>query len=71
MATKTPEEAQKQIVNTVREFVRRDVLPVVDKYEAEDIVPLDLIEQMKQMGLLASPYPRSTADLVLITPPSP
>ncbi len=65
MATKTPEEAQKQIVNTVREFVRRDVLPVVDKYEAEDIVPLDLIEQMKQMGLFGITIPEEYGGLGL------
>ena len=65
MTIKTPEEAQKQIVNTVREFVRRDVIPVADRYEAEDTVPLELIEQMKQMGLFGITVPEEYGGLGL------
>ena len=57
MTTTTPEEARTQIVNMVRDFVRRDVEPVAAKYDEEDIAPLDLIEQMKQMGLFGITVP--------------
>ena len=57
MTTPTPEEARTQIVNTVREFVRRDVLPIADQYDREDIVPLELIEKMKEMGLFGITVP--------------
>ena len=57
MTTKTPEEAQTQIVNMVREFVRREVEPIASEYEREDIVPLDVIEKMKEMGLFGITVP--------------
>ena len=57
MITRTPEEARNQIVNMVREFVRRDVEPIASEYERDDIVPLDLIEKMKEMGLFGITVP--------------
>ena len=51
MATVTPEEARTQIVNVVRDFVRREVEPVAERLDREDTVPLDLIDQMKELGL--------------------
>ena len=57
MITQTPEEARTQIVNMVRDFLRRDVEPIVAEYEKEDIVPLDVIEKMKEMGLFGITVP--------------
>ena len=57
MPGRTPEEAQRQIVNAVREFVQRDVLPVAQEYEREDIYPLELVERMKEMGLFGITIP--------------
>ena len=57
MATKTPEEARTQIVNMVREFARRELDPIVSEYEREDIIPLDVIEKMKDMGLFGITVP--------------
>ncbi len=57
MITQTPEEARTQIVNMVRDFLRRDVEPIVAEYEREDIVPLDVIEKMKEMGLFGITVP--------------
>ena len=57
MTTKTPEEARTQIVNMVREFVRRDLEPIVSEYERDDIVPLDVIDKMKEMGLFGITVP--------------
>ncbi len=57
MTTRTPEEARSQIVNMVRDFVRRDVLPIADEHEQKDMVPLGLIEKMKGMGLFGITVP--------------
>ena len=57
MATRTPEEARNQIVNMVREFARRELDPIVAEYERDDIVPLDVIEKMKDMGLFGITIP--------------
>ena len=55
--TRTPEEAQSQIVSMVRDFVRRDVEPVAAKHDEEDTPPLELIEKMKEMGLFGITVP--------------
>ena len=57
MTTATPEEARSQIVNLVRDFVRRDVEPVAARLDKEDIVPLDLIDKMKELGLFGITVP--------------
>ena len=57
MTTATPEEARSQIVNLVRDFVRRDVEPVAAHLDKEDIVPLDLIDKMKELGLFGITVP--------------
>ena len=57
MITKTPEEARTQIVNMVRDFVRREVEPIANEYERDDIFPFDLVEQMKEMGLFGITIP--------------
>ena len=57
MTTATPEEAQTQIVNLVREFVRRDVEPVASQLDRDDEVPFDLIDKMKELGLFGITVP--------------
>ncbi len=57
MTTATPEEARTQIVNLVRDFVRREVEPVAAKLDLEDIVPHDLIDKMKDLGLFGITVP--------------
>ena len=57
MATATPEEARTQIINLVRDFVRRDVEPVAQRLDREDVVPLDLIDKMKELGLFGITVP--------------
>ncbi len=65
MTTRTPEEARTQIVNAVREFVRRELEPIVSEYEREDIVPLDVIEKMKEMGLFGITLPEEYGGMEL------
>ena len=57
MITATPEEARIQIVNMVRDFVRRDVEPVAAQLDRDDTVPLDLFDKMKEMGLFGITVP--------------
>ena len=65
MTTPTPEEARTQIVNMVRDFVRRDVEPVADQMDREDTVPHDLIDKMKDLGLFGITVPEEYGGLGL------
>ena len=65
MTTSTPEEARTQIVNMVRDFVRRDVEPVADRLDREDIVPHGLIDKMKDLGLFGITVPEEYGGLGL------
>ena len=44
-------ETKAQIVNLVREFIRRDVDPVASEYDNRDVYPTELVEKMAAMGL--------------------
>ncbi len=57
MTTPTPPEARAQIVSMVQEFVKRDLDPIVTEYERDDIVPLEVIDKMKEMGLFGITIP--------------
>ena len=43
-----------QIVDTVRRFVEREVMPVASKYEHANEYPHDLVERMKELGLFGA-----------------
>src|SRR3954454_20197323 len=53
------DDVEQAIVDTVREFVDREVRPVVRELEHADAYPRELIDQMKAMGIfgLAVPEP--------------
>ena len=57
MTTQTPEEARSQVVNLVKDFVRREVEPVAAELDKDDIVPHDLIDKMKDLGLFGITVP--------------
>ena len=65
MTTATPEEARTQIVNMVREFVRRDVEPVAAQLDRDDETPHDLIDTMKELGLFGITVPEEYGGLGL------
>jgi len=65
VTTATPEEARTQIVNLVRDFVRRDVEPVASQLDRDDETPHDLIDQMKEMGLFGITVPEEYGGLGL------
>ncbi len=57
VTTNTPPEARAQIVGMVQEFVKRELDPIVAEYERDDIVPLEVIDKMKEMGLFGITIP--------------
>ena len=61
----TPPDVRTQIVELVREFVRRDVEPVAQRYDNEDIYPADLVEVMAEMGLFGISTPAEYGGLGL------
>ncbi len=50
-------EIRNQIVTLVRDFVRREVEPIAQQYDNEDIYPQQLIEPMREMGLFGITIP--------------
>ena len=59
------EEARSQIIDLVREFVRKDVEPVAARYDHEDIYPAELIDTMREMGLFGITIPEKYGGLGL------
>ena len=53
------------MTNLVREFVRRDVDPVVNYFEHEDIYPQELVDKMAEMGLFGITIPEEYGGLGL------
>ena len=58
-------EAQRGIVSTIREFVRREVNPVAQQMEHDDEYPVELVERMKEMGLFGAIIPEEYGGLAL------
>ena len=58
-------EAQRGIVNTMREFVRREVTPVASQMEHADEYPFELVERMKELGLFGAIIPQEYGGLEL------
>ena len=50
-------DTQKAIVETVREFVEKEVIPVADDLEHKDEFPEKIVDQMKEMGLFGLNVP--------------
>ena len=63
--TTTSSETRNQMTNLVREFVRRDVDPVVNYFENEDIYPQELVDKMAEMGLFGIMIPEEYGGLGL------
>ncbi|MCH8869623.1 MAG: acyl-CoA dehydrogenase family protein, partial [Chloroflexi bacterium] len=65
MVNTTSPEVRNQIVNLVREFVRRDVEPIANQYDEEDIYPQELADKMAEMGLFGITLPEEYGGLGL------
>ncbi|MDQ4143073.1 MAG: acyl-CoA dehydrogenase family protein [Actinomycetota bacterium] len=50
-------DTQKAIVETVRDFVEKEVIPVADEMEHRDEYPEKIVEQMKELGLFGLTVP--------------
>jgi alkylation response protein AidB-like acyl-CoA dehydrogenase len=48
---------QREVRSVVREFAEKEILPHVEKYEAEERYPLELIAKLPAMGLLGPMIP--------------
>ena len=56
-----------ELVATVRDWVRKDVVPVASDYEHEDRFPEPLVAQMRAFGLFGSKVPEDFGGLGLDT----
>ena len=63
--TENTSETRAQIINLVRDFVRRDVEPVAARHDNEDTYPFELVEKMKEMGFFGLTIPEQYGGLGL------
>ena len=64
-ATANLSNEQTEILRTIRDFVDRDVLPNVARYDHADEFPAPLVETMKEMGLFGVTIPERYGGLGL------
>jgi alkylation response protein AidB-like acyl-CoA dehydrogenase len=58
-------ELRREIVETVRRFVAREVIPVASDLEHEDRYPTEIVEQMRGLGLFGVTIPEAYGGLGL------
>src|SRR5437879_1066403 len=56
-------DEQRSIIEAVREFVEREIIPVADELERNDEFPEKIVEQMKEMGLFGMMVPEEYGGL--------
>jgi alkylation response protein AidB-like acyl-CoA dehydrogenase len=61
----TDPEIRDEVIETVRRFVARDVIPIASELEHADAYPDDLVEQMKELGLFGVTIPEEYGGLGL------
>src|SRR5690349_15239304 len=61
-------EEEQYIVDTVRDFVDREVRPVVRELEHANTYPERLIEQMKELGVFGLAVPEPYGEVAVSTP---
>ena len=62
MTVEEQDEVRREIIETVRRFVAREVVPVAPELEREDRYPTEIVDQMRTSASSASPSPRPTGD---------
>jgi alkylation response protein AidB-like acyl-CoA dehydrogenase len=62
---RTDDDVREEIVETVRRFVAREVIPVASEFEHADEFPADLVAQMREMGLFGITVPEEYGGLGL------
>jgi len=63
--TATDPEVREEIIQTVRRFVAREVVPVASTLEHEDRYPAELVAQMRELGLFGVTIPEAHGGLGL------
>ncbi len=63
--TQTDPEVRRELVDTVRRFMARDVAPVASELEHGDTYPEAIVEQMKALGLFGITIPEAYGGLGL------
>jgi alkylation response protein AidB-like acyl-CoA dehydrogenase len=61
----TDRDVRNEVIETVRRFVAREVLPVASEFELANRYPADLVEHMKQLGLFGVTIPEEFGGLGL------
>src|SRR3979411_1445328 len=63
--TTTGEDVRGEMVETVRRFIAREVMPVATEMEHADTYPEAIVEQMKELGLFGITIPAAYGGLGL------
>ena len=63
--TATDPEVRRELVDTVRRFIAREVMPVASDLEHSDTYPEAIVEQMKAFGLFGIAIPEAYGGLGL------
>jgi alkylation response protein AidB-like acyl-CoA dehydrogenase len=61
----TPDIEKQMVIEEVRRFVDREVIPVARDLEHDDIYPVELIEKLKQLGIFGVTIPEEYGGLGL------
>ena len=61
----TDPEVRLEIIDTVRRFVAKEVIPVASEFEHADEFPTDIVAQMREMGLFGVTIPEAYGGLGL------
>ncbi|HET6952302.1 MAG TPA: acyl-CoA dehydrogenase family protein [Acidimicrobiales bacterium] len=64
-AVETDADVRREIIETVRRFVAREVTPVAPDLEREDRFPAEIVAQMRDLGLFGVTIPESLGGLGL------
>jgi butyryl-CoA dehydrogenase len=59
------DDVRREIIETVRRFVAREVVPVAPELEREDRFPADIVAQMRELGLFGVTIPEAYGGLGL------
>ena len=65
MTVDEQDEVRREIIETVRRFVAREVVPVAPELEREDRYPTEIVEQMRTLGLFGVTIPEAYGGLGL------
>src|SRR4029078_3792693 len=65
MTVETDPETRRELIETVRRFIAREVMPVASELERADEFPTAIVEQMKALGLFGITVPEEYGGLGL------